>query len=443
MNARAFAALRITRCCESILAIVFMVCGNALAASFQPAVDRAQPGAVIAVAPGEYESVVLNKPITLRGAAGAVIRGTGKGSVVRITANQVSLEGFHICHSGKDLDADDAAVFVTGNDAVIRDNTIEDSLHGIYVKKAAGCRIEKNRIIGTTPLLPIRETVDLSAAPASSETCSAKFDSSSVGNGVHLWNSERATLRGNQISGVRDGMYFSFTHHCLVIGNHIARVRFGLHYMYSDYNHFEANRFTESTAGASIMYSKGLLVRHNVFSANVGHRSYGLALTAMDSTRIEANEIAGNTVGIHLQLCNGNSFIGNEIARGYIGVRIATSSNANTFTQNTFTGNMHPVEIDGNAGQNNWALNGVGNRWGGGGEIDLRGNGIGALPHRETDLLGGLRHDFPLVALLSGSPALRLIGFAQKHAALPRIPAIIDPAPLTAAFHSNFRIPQP
>jgi nitrous oxidase accessory protein len=182
------------------------------------------------------------------------------------------------------------------------------------------------------------------------------------------------------------------------------------------------------------MHSKGLLVRRNVFTSNSGNRAYGLALTAVDSTRFEDNEITANSVGVHMHVCNGNRFTGNNISRDYIGVRITTSCNDNTFSRNTFTGNLHPVEIDGNSGDNAWAADRVGNRWATGAEIDLNGDGVGDFPHREADLLGNVRRSFPLVGLLSGSPVLDMVRFAQQHAALPKIPAIIDPAPLTPGY---------
>jgi nitrous oxidase accessory protein len=181
------------------------------------------------------------------------------------------------------------------------------------------------------------------------------------------------------------------------------------------------------------MYSKGLMVRDNVFIRSVGHRSYGLALTAVDETRFEKNRIEGNSVGIHMQMCNHNEFNGNAVRGGYIGVRIATSSNDNRFTRNIFAANLHPVEIDGNVGDNAWSVDGVGNLWGNGSsEVDLIGEGVGSIPHREPDLLGRVRQPFPLVGLLSGSPLLDMVRFAQQHAVIPKIPAVIDPAPITS-----------
>ena len=410
---------------------------NASAASLQQQIDAAEPGAVLTIPAGNYEGpIVIHKPLRLIASGSATIRGDAKTHVIHVAADHVTIEGFHICHSGLDLDQDHAGIFVTANFATISRNRIDDSLHGVYLKKVADCRLIGNRITGKTELSVPVEKLDAILRPDTGETCTTTLSQSRRGNGIHLWNSERLVLRDNVITDARDGIYFSFTHHSQVTGNTISRVRFGLHYMYSDYNFFEDNRFFENTAGASIMYSKGLLVRHNSFTASAGHRSYGLALTAVDATRFEENEITGNSIGIYMQLCNGNTFLANNVSRDYIGVRITASSNGNTYSRNVFADDMHPVEIDAGVGENAWSLDRVGNLWGKGTEIDLDGNGIGDLPHREADLFGELRHPFPLIALLSGSPAIDVVRFAQQHATLPKIHAVLDPAPLTASYRN-------
>lgn len=433
---------RETRVLPGMFAFAFLLVFplEVTAAALQQRIDAAQPGATLTVPAGNYDGpIVVNKPLTLRAAGDATIRGDAKTHVVHIAADHVTLEGFHLCHSGLDLGKDHAAVFVTGNFTVISKNRIDDSLHGIYLKKVTDCRILGNCIRGKTELSVPVEKLDAMLRPDGNETCTTVLNQGRRGNGIHLWNSERIELRDNDISDARDGIYFSFTHHSQAVGNTIRHVRFGLHYMYSDYNYFEGNRFFENTAGASIMYSKGLLVRRNTFTASAGHRSYGLALTAVDGTRFEENEITGNSVGIYMQLCNGNTFLANNVSRDYVGVRLAVSSNDNTFSRNIFANDLHPVEIDAGTGDNAWSLDHVGNQWGSGAEIDLNGDGIGDFPHREPDLFGELRRQFPLAGLLSGSPAIDMVRFAQQHVTLPKIHAVVDPAPLTANYRDPYR----
>lgn len=407
-------------------------------ATLQEQVDNAVPGSVLAVPAGRHDGpVVITKPLTLRAEGNAEIRGDGKTHVVHIKADHVVVEGFHISGSGLELGKDHAAVFVEGNSVTVRGNVIRDSLHGIYVKRASDVRLIDNRIEGKEEQTVPLASVDPRARPDSAETCEVGLDQNRRGNGIHLWNSERITITGNRIENTRDGIYFSFANHCVVRGNVIRRVRFGLHYMYSDGNIFERNVFSENSAGSTLMFSRNMVVRGNKFEANVGHRAYGMVLTSVDTSRIEGNDFSGNSIGLCLEYSSNNTFAGNRFSRSYIGAKLTASSDANRFTRNVFSQNIHPVEIDGDISRNSWSDGKHGNRWENSSEVDLNGDGVGDLPHREADLLGSQRREFPSIALLSGSPALELIRFAQQHTKLPGVPAIQDPSPLTARFQDR------
>lgn len=410
---------------------LLILASAAHAGPLQPLLDAAAPGAALVIEPGEYAGpIVIAKPLTLRARGHATIRGDGKTHVVHIKAANVSVEGFTITRSGIELGKDHAAVMIEADRATVRGNAITDSLHGIYVKKANDCALIDNRITGKTSLATDQGSVELRARPGGSESCDSVLDQNRRGNGIHLWNSERITILDHTIRDVRDGIYFSFANSCRVRGNDIARVRFGLHYMYSDANVFERNRFAENAAGSTLMFSRNLVVRGNSFAANVGHRAYGMVLTQCDTSRIEGNDFTGNTIGLCVEYSNQNIFIGNKFACSYIGARLTGGSDGNRFARNLFAANLHPVELDGDFSNNAWTDGKTGNRWGNSAEVDFDGDGIGELPHREADLLGELRRSFPLVALLSGSPALDMVRFAQQHAQVPGVQAIHDPRPL-------------
>jgi nitrous oxidase accessory protein len=415
---------------KTLIVLMAMVCA-ARAALLQPQIDAAAPGATIELPTGLYDGpVVITKPLTLKASGEATIRGDGKNHVIHIKAANVTIQGFTITRSGIELGKDHAAVMIEGEHATVRGNAITDSLHGIYVKKANDCVLVGNSIVGKTSLAADQGPIDPTGRPSGGELCDIGLDQNRRGNGIHLWNSERISVFDNTIRDVRDGIYFSFANGCLIRGNDISHVRFGLHYMYSDSNVFERNRFAENSAGSTLMFSRNLVVRGNSFAANVGHRAYGMVLTQADNSRVEGNDFSGNTVGLCVEYSNLNTFVGNTFARSYIGARLTGGSDGNRFTRNTFAANLHPVEIDGDFSNNAWTDGKAGNRWGNSAEIDFDGDGIGDLPHREADLLGGLRRPFPLAALLSGSPALDLVHFAQQHARIPGVQAIIDPRPL-------------
>jgi nitrous oxidase accessory protein len=403
--------------------------------TIQQRVDAATTGETIHIERGiQAGPVLIRKPVVLAGEPGAEIRGNGSGNVITIQADDVTVTGLRITGSGLRLSDDDAAIFVTGNRARIENNVIADSLHGVYLKKVSDARILRNRIEGKTTLSVSTEPVEKTIGQ-SSENCDTALVSNRRGNGIHQWNCERSTIRGNEITEARDGIYFSFTNNCLVEENLIHHVRYGLHYMYSDKNVFLNNTFTENAAGAAIMFSKGLVVRGNRFVNNRGHRAYGLIFQSSDGSKLEQNEITANAVGLSFNQCNNNEIVGNTVTQNYIGLRFGSNSSGNQFTENVFSRNLHPVETGGSdVSENRWAVNGVGNFWGSDLEVDLDRDGINDLPHRELDSLGVLRRDFPVVAFLSESPALKLLRFANERAAIPGLSAIEDPAPLTSRF---------
>ena len=419
-----------------ILALAFLGLTNAIsAATLQERIDAALPNESITIGPGVYAgSLTINKPLQLIGQPGAEIRGNGKGNVVTIAADNVTLSGLRIAGSGLRLMDDDAAVFVTGNRALIENNVIVDSLHGIYLKKVSGAQILNNRIQGKTTLTAANEPVEKTIA-SSSENCDTTLVSNRRGNGIHQWNCEGNLIRGNEISDTRDGIYFSFTNDSRVENNLVHHTRYGLHYMYSDGNTFENNTFKENAAGAAIMFSKELVVRGNRFVDNRGHRAYGLIFQSSDRSTLDGNEITENAVGLSFNQCNANKIAGNRVMQNYIGLRFGSNSDDNQFTENIFVQNLHPVETGGSdVSGARWSVNGVGNLWDDNFAVDLDRNGINDLPHRELDLFGVLRRDFPAVAFLSDSPVLKLLRFAHERAALPGANFIEDRASLTPQF---------
>ena len=78
------------------LALLVLGC-VARAASLQPQIDAAAPGAAITVPAGTYEgAIVINKPLTIIGEGLPTIQGSGKGKVVHIAAENVKLHSFHL-----------------------------------------------------------------------------------------------------------------------------------------------------------------------------------------------------------------------------------------------------------------------------------------------------------------------------------------------------------
>ena len=404
-------------------------------ATLQERINAALPNDTIHIAKGVHLGpIVIDKPLTLLGEPDAEIRGNGSGKVISITVDDVTVTGLRITGSGLQLSNDDAAIWVIGNRARILKNVIADSLHGVYLKKVSDTQIIANRIQGKTTLTPSTDPVEKGIG-VGAENCDTTLVANRRGNGIHQWNCERTLIQDNEISDARDGIYFSFTNNCQVANNLVHHVRYGLHYMYSDANVFESNTFSENAAGAAIMFSKDLIVRGNRFVSNRGHRAYGLIVQSSDRSRFEQNEITENAVGLSLNQCNENNITRNQVTQNYIGLRFGSNSDGNRFTENVFMHNLHPVETGASdVSGNHWAVGGIGNFWDSRDELDLDRNGVNDLPHRELDLFGILRRDFPTIAFLSDSPAITLLRRAHQRAVLPGASYIEDPYSLNSQF---------
>jgi len=419
----------------TILIVVMILCpmvwGHA-GQSLQERIDAASENAVIEISAGSYHGpIVITRPITLRGLNWPLIEGDGEGHVVKITGDGVTLEGFRIEHSGLSLSADDAGVFIEGNDVVVRYNRIERVLHGIYVKGGNRARLEGNVIDGLIYLPP--ETVDVFREGFSSrptELCSVVLDTARRGNGIHLWNSEGHQILDNTIRQTRDGIYFSFTHRTWVARNMVSEVRYGLHYMYSDNNTFEENVFMDNAGGSAIMYSEQIHAKGNRFLNNRGKRAYGLLLQSVDDSEFVDNEIVENTIGLYVENSQRNRFRGNRMERNYVGIRFSTSSSGNQLSMNHFRHNLHPVEMDQSEELNEWSAMGVGNDWGVRDSPDLDGDGVGEWSHFESDVLGRMRREHSLVGFLSGTAFIDLLRFAASRCRIAGLPMIEDPYPL-------------
>lgn len=399
--------------------------------ALQKRIDAASPGEVLSLSPGRHAGPIhIDKPITLDGGGRAEIDGGGVGVVVRVTASGVVLRGLVVTGSGLNLSADDAGIHISADEVAVEDCVVEDCLHGVYLHRASHCRVERTVIRG-------KSTLPVDNRPAASGLGASPADCALVparrGNGIHQWDCRDNVIADNRLSEARDGLFFSFTSGTRCEGNRVTNTRYGLHYMYSDDNLISGNVFEDNVAGAALMFSRRFEVRDNRFVGSEGSRAYGVILQSVEDSRIEANTVERNAVGLSFNQCSRNRVVANRIARNFVGLRFGSNSDENALSANLFARNLHPVELEGDNGSNRWALDGVGNYWDGSVPFDPDGDGISNLPHRETDLFGSRRRDFPEISLLSASPAAGLLRFANQRAALPGLKAVEDPSPLSAA----------
>ena len=374
----------------------------------QALVDQAAPGSVLTVTPGTYKGdLFLARPITLRADGDVTLVGSGHGSVVRVRAPLVTIEGFTIDgNGGGDLGRDSSGIHVTGRDATIKRCHIRNSLFGIYLRESDHTVVEDSRIDG----IPGR-------------------DPGEKGSGIHLWNSHGFRLERNVIHDARDGFYVQSSTNGVIRGNRVSDIRYGLHYMFSDDNLFEDNIFENGAAGAALMYSKRIVFRRNQFIRNRGFASVGLLLKACNDVLAEDNLIADNARGLFVEGSSRNVFRRNVIAGSDAAVVLYDSVDHQRFESNSFVANRTPLLLVGTRTDTVFS----GNYYTGNLEPDLDGDGVSDRAFTLSSVFDHFRGNVIAADLLVDTPAAEALALAESTFPVLRKIAVSDEHPLANA----------
>lgn len=372
-------------------------------------IASAPPGATLHVPQGVYFGpLVIDKPLTLI-SEGAVLDGRGQGTIVHITAPDVTLKGFVLRNSGRSLAQEDSAILVEAPRATIEENTLSNALFGIYLKNAPGSIIRHNKIVG----------LDVPEADR--------------GDAIRLWYSSDVTLEGNETYNARDAIVW-YSKNVVVRANRFVGGRYGLHLMYSHEVRIEGNLLLKNFVGVYAMYSQGITIQKNLFMSHRGPSGYGIGLKDTDDALIAENVIADNSVGIFVDNSPSSLetpvlFRKNLLAYNETAVMLLPSVRGDVFSENSFIENFEQVGIAG-GGQlegNVWAKNFWSDYLG----YDADGDGVGDLAYRSERLFEHLVDRHPQLRLFLYSPAIQALEFAAR--ALPLFqpqPKLTDPQPL-------------
>ncbi|MBP1842858.1 nitrous oxidase accessory protein [Rhizobium petrolearium] len=413
--------------------------------SLQAVIDAAAAGDVITLKAGEYAApIAIGKPLILSGEKGARIVGNGRGSVITINAAGVTIRNLAISGSGYDLTALDSGVLATeaATGAVIEGNVMTGNLFGIYLHGAANSVAQRNTIVGL-------QGERLSEA----------------GNGVSVWNAPGAQVLDNVIGYGRDGIATMASKRNVFSRNRFSDLRFGIHYMYTNDSEISDNISTGNSVGYAIMFSNRLKITGNVSD---GDRDHGLLLNYANSSIITGNSVFGrlqpasrwllggnrnadpdmpksedttsierNPAGLRpgpekcvfIYNANKNRFADNRFEGCAIGIHFTAGSEANAISGNAFINNRNQVKYVGTRYMD-WSKDGRGNYWSDNPAFDLNGDGIADNPYRPNDLIDKVLWTAPQAKLLTTSPAVQVIRWAQAQfpALLPG--GVVDSHPL-------------
>ena len=407
--------------------------------------NEAAPGDRILLKAGRHDGpLVIDKPVTLEGEDGAAIVGNGKGSVVTIEAPGVTVRGIEITGSGMSLPDLDSGIFAarTATGAIIEDNTLTGNLFGIYLHGAKDSLARKNVIVGLKD-----------------------GRMSEFGSGVSVWNAPGGKVIDNDISFGRDGIATMASKKNVFSGNRFRDLRFAIHYMYTNDSTVRDNVSTGNSVGYAIMFSNRLKIIDNVSD---GDRDHGLLLNSANSSLITGNIVRGRMqpeerwtlaglqdsghgvkddtstedaaeggmrLGpgkcVFIYNANRNKLLGNEFRGCAIGIHFTAGSEGNTMAGNAFIDNRNQVKYVGTR-HLDWSVDGRGNYWSDNPAFDLDGDGIGDSAYRPNDLMDKVLWTSPQAKILTSSPAVQIIRWAQVQfpALLPG--GVVDSAPLMA-----------
>jgi len=368
--------------------------------------DASMAGDTVWVHSGTYveSGLIISHSLTLLGVGNPTVDGNHSGEILKVTAEKVSIEGFTFKGSGLSHLEENAAVrFEEVHGGRISNNIFEDNFFAIYISKSENCLIENNSIMGQ-----------------------AQTESRS-GNGIHLWYCKNINIRGNSISGHRDGIYLEFVEQCVVSGNHSsANLRYGLHFMFSNHNRYYKNRFDKNGAGVAVMYSRHVDMHENVFADNWGSAAYGLLLKDIYDSNITDNQFNRNTVGLYSEACNRIQVEGNNFENNGWAVKIMANSMDNVFTHNNFLANTFDIAT--NSRQNFNAFNqNYWNRYRG---YDLDKDGIGDIPFHPVKLFSLLTEKNEPTLMLMRSIFVEIMDLAESYIPILTPATLIDAEPL-------------
>lgn len=374
----------------------------------QATIDMAAPGDVVEVPAGTWPGPArIGQPITLRG-KGGVIDGGGTGTVLVVIAPGAILEDLIVQGSGAELAGmrPDTCIWVeaTAQRAIIRGNEARDCGFGIWVNMTFAAEVLDNQIRGRTHLRP-----------------------SDRGNGIHLFDGLGLTIRGNQVSGTRDGIYISAVEDSLIADNLVSETRYGVHYMYSQRNTLRGNRSINNSNGYALMQSRELTVTDNLAQDNDEH-----GILFRDAVRcvIRNNVLLRNGEGLFFFSSTNNEITGNRITGNQVGAKIWAGSLRNNISGNAFVGNARQIFYVG-ATDLILGTSGRGNFWSDYVGWDQDGDGLGDRPYRMDSFSSHLVYKYPAAVMLMHSPALELLSHLEQRVPVLRVPTVIDQAPLT------------
>ncbi|GAB4346466.1 MAG: NosD domain-containing protein [Gammaproteobacteria bacterium] len=363
--------------------------------SFQALVDAAEPNSTLEPEAGVYAGpVVITKPLTIDGKGWVTLDAGGKGSVVVIKSDGVTLKGLRLTNSGESHNDIDAGVQVRGRFNVIKDNVIDNTLFGIDLQQSENNVVRRNHIRSKEREIGLR------------------------GDAIRLWYSFDNKITDNVIRDSRD-MVVWYSADNVIARNQSSGGRYSLHFMYSNQNEVTDNRFVGNQVGIFVMYSQGMVFRNNFIAHATGATGVGIGFKESSRLLLEDNQVLYCATGLYLDVSpyepeTTNLFRNNLLGFNGIAVRFLSDWWGNVFENNIFKGNLTQVVAGsgGTATRNIWK----GNYWDDYEGFDQDRDGLGDGPYELYAYADRVWMDVPPTQFFKGAPILEVLDFMERLA---------------------------
>ncbi|MFB6118024.1 nitrous oxide reductase family maturation protein NosD [Halosegnis sp.] len=377
--------------------------------TLQAALTAAAPGDTVYITGTVTGPATVDTPnVTVAGRDGfGVVTGRERGTVLRVTAPNVTLTRLWVRDSGRQASANDAGIWLAGHNATVRDSRLTQVTFGIWVNGVTDARIANTTIVGRERVQPV----------------------SNRGNGIQLWRATDAVIENVRVTDARDGIYFSWSSGVLVRDTTLWDLRYGVHYMYSDRCRLVNNTAVGNDVGYALMLSQNLTLTGNRAINNTGRSGHGVLLKSVDRSTLRDNHLVGNDNGVFVYNSLDNTLRGNLVAGNDVGVHLTAGSTDERVVGNTFYDNDAAVLAVINE-RVAWNASGRGNYWGGARVRDIDHDGIGETRYRPAGVVQRLARTRPAARVYATSPAVRALQLAERTLPVVDTPGVVDHRPL-------------
>jgi parallel beta-helix repeat protein len=360
-----FTILALNVCVGCASAATYTVCPSGCNyISIQAAINAADPGDTIEVHSGTYyEHVNVNKQLILKGVGTGsgkpVVDSGGNDSVITLSANGITFEGFTVTNSGNLYGG--VGIKVTSNNNTITGNTASNNGYSICLNDSCNNTISGNNASNNDYGIYLNDSCNNSITGN---------NASNNGYGIYLNDScNNNTISGNIVSNNVGGIYLNDSCNNSITGNNASNNGYGIYLRYSCNNTITGNNASNNKDGISLRDSSNNIISNNTF-VNDGlfvERSYqntvednivngkplvyleeasGIGVTdagqviLVNCTNIMVENLDLSTTSVCVELweTEGSIVSNNTVSNSFHGIYLSSSSN-NTITGNNASNN--------------------------------------------------------------------------------------------------------